>query len=195
MALPLSPAAATLAVLWGGLALGAALGALAQATRFCTMGALSDWFGFGSPARLMMWVLAMAVAAALTMGLVGGAGLDATRSVAWSSRFLWLSYLVGFLPEHPETLEAARMGSAIAALVRGEFRVESFRDAADLGSHLLGGVLMGFGGIAAVGCSIGQGISGLSMLSAGACLAVAGIVAGAWDTLRWQMWRLERAAD
>ena len=36
---------------------------------------------------------------------------------------------------------------------------------------------MGFGGVTAMGCSIGQGLTGLSMLSAGAVLAVAGIVA------------------
>ena len=86
------------------------------------------------------------------------------------------------------------LGSAVSAAVRREFRVESFRDAADLGNHLLGGLLMGFGGVTAMGCSIGQGISGLSLLSAGSCLAVAGIVTGAWLSLRLQTWRLMREA-
>ena len=61
-------------------------------------------------------------------------------------------------------------------------------------NHLGGAVLMGFGGVTAMGCSIGQGISGLSMLSAGACIAVAGIVAGAWLALRWQSWKIERGS-
>jgi hypothetical protein len=46
-----------------------------------------------------------------------------------------------------------------------------------------------------MGCSIGQGISGLSLLSAGSCLAVAGIVTGAWLSLRLQAWRLSREVD
>lgn len=371
MSVSLSPFAATQAVIWGGLAIGLALGALTQATRYCTMGALADWFSFGGPARLMMWVLAVMVAATGTLILIG-AGFDPTRALPWSDRFLWLSYLVGgllfglgmvlasgcpqrnlvragagslkalvtllvaalaaqmtlrgvfapprvrwldaagvqlgfpqdlgsllaavagasptalrwgvlaigltaaalalwrtraslepahwiggigigllvpaawvltgqvgFVAEHPETLEAAwlgtashrpealsfsapiahgldlltlwsdrhttatfgvtvalgvLLGSAASALIRKEFRIESFRSAEDLGNHLLGGALMGFGGVTAMGCSIGQGISGLSLLSAGAFLAVAGIVAGAWSALRLQAWRIEHSA-
>ena len=372
MALPLSPSAAAQAVIWGGLVIGLALGAAAQASRFCTMGALADWFSFGGTARLMMWLLAAAVAATGTMILVHTGSIDATRALPWSERFVWLSYLVGglvfghgmvlasgcpqrnlvragagslkalvtlvvaalvaqmtlrgvfapprvhgldatgidlgipqdvgsllgalsgasptllrwavlalalaavatalwrhragveqahwiggvaigllvpaawaltgrigFITEHPETLEAAWLGtasrrpeglsfaaplahgldlltlwsdrnttatfgvtvalgvlvgSAIAALLRREFRVESFRDAEDLGTHLVGGALMGFGGVTAMGCSIGQGLSGLALLSAGSCLAVAGMVAGTWSALRLQTWRIERGA-
>ena len=86
------------------------------------------------------------------------------------------------------------LGSLAAALLRKEFQVESFQNAEDMVNHLLGAVLMGFGGITAMGCSIGQGISGLSLLSAGSCLAVAGIVGGAWLGLRLQAWRIERSA-
>ncbi len=371
MNLPLSPETATQTVIWGGLVIGLALGAVVQGTRFCTMGALADWFTFGSTGRLMMWVLAVAVAATGSLGLIHLGWLDASRALPWSERFLWLSYLVGgtlfgigmvfasgcpqrsltkagagnlkawvvllvtgvtaqmslrgvlagprvngldaagvslahpqdlgsmlapllgapaatlrwavlalllvvaalllwraragmdhkhwlggalvgllvpaawaltghlgYLPEHPDTLEAAwlgtashrpealtftaplaygldlltlwsdrnttasfgvvvalgvLLGSAASACWRREFRLESFGSAEDLGNHLLGGVLMGFGGVTAVGCSIGQGISGLSLLSAGACLAVAGIVAGTWLAFRWQAWRVERS--
>ncbi len=360
----MTPAAATQTVLVGGLAIGLALGALAQATRFCTMGAIADWLGFGGRARLAMWALAVAVGALGSMALVQAGWLDAARTVPWSERLLWLSYLVGgllfgfgmvlasgcpqrnlvrlgagslkalvtllvaalaaemtlrgafapprangldaaglvlghpqdlghvlaawtglpaaalrgamlallvaavaglawrvrsemdgwhwaggigfgllltaawaltghagFIAEHPETLEAAWMGtatrrpeglsfaaplaqglqlltlwsdrntvatygvmvalgvplgSAASALARREFRVEGFADARDLGRHLAGALLMGFGGVTAMGCSIGQGVTGLAMLSAGSVLAVAGIVAGAVLALRWQ---------
>jgi hypothetical protein len=63
----------------------------------------------------------------------------------------------------------------------------------DLGNHLASGLLMGFGGVTALGCSIGQGVTGLSLLSAGSCLAMAGIVAGTWAALQWQSWRLGKA--
>lgn len=370
MQFPLISQDATQVVLWGGLALGVALGAMAQVSRFCTMGALADWFAYRGTRRLMMWVLAVVVAAVGSLALMQAGLLDATQTLAWSPRLLWLSYLVGgtlfgfgmvlasgcpqrnlvrlgsgslkalvvllvaalttqmtlrgvlsevrvnwlepvsllltfpqdlgswlshlsgigaaalrwgvlaavvalaapwawkhrhsmdpsqwlagagigvlvviawwltghagYLPEHPETLEAVWvgtyshrpeaftfvaplahsldlltlwtdrntvlsygvmvtlgtvLGSAVLALVRHEFRVESFQNARDLAHHLVGGALMGFGGVTAMGCSIGQGLSGLSLLSAGACLAVAGIVFGTWLALHFQTWQMTR---
>ena len=85
------------------------------------------------------------------------------------------------------------LGSVVSALLRKEFHVESFRSTEDMTNHLLGGLLMGFGGVTAMRCSIGQGISSLSLQSAGACLAVAGLVGGAWLTLRLQAWRHNQA--
>jgi hypothetical protein len=46
---------------------------------------------------------------------------------------------------------------------------------------------MGTGGVMAMGCTFGQGLSGLSTLSLGSMLSVLGIFAGAWVTLQWQM--------
>jgi hypothetical protein len=53
---------------------------------------------------------------------------------------------------------------------------------------------MGVGGITALGCTIGQGLSGLSTLSLGSFVALAGILGGGVLALRWQMWKLDRAA-
>jgi len=44
-----------------------------------------------------------------------------------------------------------------------------------------------------VGCTIGQGLSGLSTLSLGSFVALASIIAGAVLALRWQIWRVERS--
>ncbi len=370
MTLPLEPNAAAMAVVWGGLLLGLLLGALAQSTRFCTMGAIADWFSFGGTARMLMWVLAIAVAATGSLVLIEMSWLDATKTNAWSTRLLWVSntvgglifgfgmvlaagcpqrnlvkagagnlkawvtllvaavsaqmtlrgvlselrvgffdtfnvslntpqdvasilvhggawdvgqlrwlvlgaYLViagallwrnrrsmevahwvggagvgllvvaawcltayvGFIAEHPETLEPSwsgtyshrpealsfaaplahsldlltlwsdrnnvatygvtvclgtLLGSAAAALMRHQFHIESFSNSTDMVHHIAGGVLIGFGGVTAMGCSIGQGISGLALQSAGAILAVAGITAGAWLGLRYQAWQLDR---
>ena len=95
MQFPLIPQDATQVVLWGGLALGCALGAIAQVSRFCTMGALADWFAYRGTRRLMTWVLAVLVAAVGALVLVAFGLLDATQTLAWSPRLLWLSYLVG----------------------------------------------------------------------------------------------------
>jgi uncharacterized membrane protein YedE/YeeE len=85
------------------------------------------------------------------------------------------------------------LGSAAVALATRSFRWESFRDAGDMGNHLVGAVLMGVGGVTALGCTVGQGISGVSTLSLTSFVALAAIVAGALAALRWQAWRVERA--
>ena len=83
-------------------------------------------------------------------------------------------------------------GSAAYALPAGKFRWEGFANFSDLRSQLLGAVLMGFGGVTAVGCTVGQGLSGLSTMAMGSVLAVTGIVAGSVATLKYMLWQSER---
>jgi uncharacterized membrane protein YedE/YeeE len=87
------------------------------------------------------------------------------------------------------------VGSMAHALATREFRWEGFRDREDLANHLVGGALMGVGGVTAMGCTIGQGITGLSTLAVGSFIALGGIVGGAVLGLRWQIWRIERQAQ
>jgi uncharacterized membrane protein YedE/YeeE len=81
-------------------------------------------------------------------------------------------------------------GSAAYALATRSFRWEGFRDAEDTASHIVGGLLMGFGGITALGCTIGQAITGISTLALGSILTFASIVAGSAATMKVQYWRL-----
>jgi len=85
-------------------------------------------------------------------------------------------------------------GSALSALQTQTFRWEGFANPRDLGQHLVGSVLMGVGGVTAMGCTFGQGLSGISTLSLNAVLALAAIVIGAVLALRRQAARLERTA-
>ena len=85
------------------------------------------------------------------------------------------------------------VGSGAYALATRSFRWEGFRDAGDTANHLLGALLMGVGGVTALGCTIGQGLSGLSTLSLTSFVAVGAIIAGAVAALRYQVWRIERA--
>ncbi len=71
------------------------------------------------------------------------------------------------------------IGAFVAARTDGTFRWEVSLNAADMKRRLLGAALMGFGGITALGCSVGQGVTGLSTLSVGSALATVSIVAGA----------------
>lgn len=86
-------------------------------------------------------------------------------------------------------------GSLTYALASGTFRWEGFVSAEDTAMHVAGGILMGAGGVLATGCTIGQGITGLSTLAVGSILATAAIVAGCWATLKVQYWRLDRATS
>jgi len=80
-------------------------------------------------------------------------------------------------------------GSAAYALATRTFRWEGFRDAEDTANHVVGGILMGFGGITALGCTIGQAITGISTLALGSFLTFAAIVAGSALTMKYQYWR------
>jgi hypothetical protein len=76
-------------------------------------------------------------------------------------------------------------GAFLAAKASGEFRVEGFTDVADMKRHLVGAALMGAGGVTALGCTIGQGLTGISTLAAGSLLAVLSICAGGYAGFKY----------
>ena len=82
------------------------------------------------------------------------------------------------------------MGSAISSILSKNFRWESFRGVEDTANHLVGAALMGFGGVTAVGCTIGQGLSGLSTLALNSFIAFPGFILGAYIGLQYLQWRL-----
>ena len=215
------------------------------AVEFSGNAALPNWLGnlMGMGSVSAGLILALALGLALIVwallgrdfvrfdNLLAGFGLGALIAAMW-----WISGHLGYVVEHPETLQEAFLatnsgraealsfvspvaytvdwfmffsdkskvltigivsvfgviaGSAIYALATRSFRWEGFRDAEDTANHLVGAVLMGVGGVAAMGCTVGQGLSGLSTLSATSFIAVAAIVAGAVLALKYQVWRIE----
>lgn len=84
------------------------------------------------------------------------------------------------------------LGSTAYALLSGNFRWETFTDAADMRRHIAGGTLMGFGGVTGLGCTIGQGITGLSTLALGSFVTFFAIVFGAVLALKFLAWQLDR---
>jgi uncharacterized membrane protein YedE/YeeE len=83
------------------------------------------------------------------------------------------------------------VGSAAQALAARRFRWEGFSNTEDTANHLIGAILMGFGGVTALGCTIGQGITGLSTLALGSFLAFGAIFVGAIGGVKYQAWRVE----
>jgi uncharacterized protein len=164
--------------------------------------------------------------------VLAGLGIGGAVVAMW-----WVTGHLGFVPEHPETLDAVFLrtnsgvmesltftapmaytldwfiyfsdtsktltvgvvsvvgvvvGSFLYAIATRSFRWEGFRDTQDTALHLAGAVLMGIGGVTAMGCTVGQGLSGLSTLGLTSVVAVTGIVLGALGGFRFQMWLIMR---
>ncbi|MEO1774862.1 MAG: YeeE/YedE family protein [Pseudomonadota bacterium] len=71
------------------------------------------------------------------------------------------------------------LGASIGANLREEIRWEACDDARELRRQIAGAVMMGVGGVLAVGCTVGQGLSALSVLSVSAPITIAAMAAGA----------------
>jgi uncharacterized membrane protein YedE/YeeE len=78
-------------------------------------------------------------------------------------------------------------GSFISAWIQGTLKFEGFTNAVDMRRHLVGASLMGLGAVLAMGCSIGQGLSGLSTLSLASLIASMAIFAGAYAALQFDL--------
>ena len=81
-------------------------------------------------------------------------------------------------------------GSLLWSLLSRSFRFEWFSSFRDFVNHLVGAVLMGFGGTLALGCTIGQGITGLSTLAVGSFITFVAIVFGSALTMKMQYYRM-----
>jgi uncharacterized protein len=82
------------------------------------------------------------------------------------------------------TVFGAIAGGLFGALISGKFRLVGFADSTDTLRNIAGGALMGVGGITALGCTIGQSVTGVSTLAIGSLLAAVAIVFGGFVGLR-----------
>ena len=84
------------------------------------------------------------------------------------------------------------LGSFVYAVATGKFRVETFASRSDMLAHLGGGALMGVGGVMALGCTVGQGITGMSTLALGSLLTLVAIIFGSAVTMKVQYHLLDQ---
>lgn len=81
-------------------------------------------------------------------------------------------------------------GSFLWAVLSKGFRIEWFSSLRDFFNHFVGAILMGFGGVLAMGCTIGQGITGVSTLALGSIITLVAIVFGSSLTMKVQYYRM-----
>jgi hypothetical protein len=122
-----------------------------------------------------------------SMSFVGPLAYGLELLLLWTDKSLHVTFGIA-------SVLGVVLGSAAYALATRHFRWEGFASLADLRNQLAGALLMGFGGVTALGCTVGQGLTGLSTLALGSFLAVAAIIAGSVATLRFTLWREERSA-
>lgn len=149
--------------------------------------AVRDGCLVGRP-RLLMAAVGLGLAVTLGWLVTGGMVDIYSRFRSESLSFVGplgrtLMLLVG------ETITSARfgtgsvvgvvLGSWLVALFNRDIRWEAFDDAYEMRRHLMGALLMGFGGVLTRGCTIGQGLSAGSVLALSSPIAVVGIIVGA----------------
>ena len=80
-------------------------------------------------------------------------------------------------------------GSFIYSITSSSFRVEWFASTDDFVRHLIGAVLIGIGGVLSLGCTIGQGVTGISTLALGSFITLASIILGAALTMKIEYYK------
>jgi hypothetical protein len=135
-----------------------------------------------NPDTLEMTFFATNSRAAESVSFVGPIAYTLELLMLWTDKSLGVSFGIA-------TTLGLVAGAFAWAVYAKKFRLEGFASAADTWHHLVGAVLMGFGGVTALGCTFGQGITGVSTLSIGSLLVIGSILAGAVATMKYQYWR------
>jgi uncharacterized protein len=147
---------------------------------------VSGHLGFGeNPETMEMVYFATNTRTIESLSFVAPLAYSLELLMLWTDKSLHVSFGIA-------TALGVVLGSLAWALASRSFRWEGFASLADLRDQLVGAVLMGFGGVTAMGCTVGQGLSGVSTLALGSFIALAGIIGGAAATLKYITWRAER---
>lgn len=80
------------------------------------------------------------------------------------------------------------VGALAVALLRRDFKLEGFERPADMLRYAAGAALMGVGGVLALGCTVGNGLTGIASLAPTSFIALPAMVLAAAATLKWR-WR------
>ncbi|WP_374644271.1 YeeE/YedE family protein [Tabrizicola sp.] len=174
--LGLPPVVVILAIAGGLLAWGLAHPGLRQSPRQIAWGVAAGlavaWCFLGTS-----WL------AAESLGEITVEGPSYTAPVGRTLIFLMTS-TAGGITFSVGSVVGVMVGSLIGSILRGLFRWEACEDPRELGRQVGGAALMGVGGVVAMGCSVGQGVTGFATLAWSGPVTLAAIIAGAMLGLR-----------
>lgn len=139
--------------------------------------------GFGENVDLEMVFFGTNSKQAESLTFVAPIGYSLELLMLWSDKSLMVTFGIA-------STIGMILGSFAYSLVFKRFRWEGFADVEDTRNHIIGAVLMGAGGVTAMGCTIGQGVTGLSTLALGSFIALASMIVGCYATLKYQYWKL-----
>ena len=101
---------------------------------------------------------------------ITGYWANALRAITYLTPLIWGTFMVvGII-----------IGAFIASKIAGEWKMRLPKDGWTIVKQLLGGLMMGVGGAFAMGCNIGNLLSGVPQLSIGSMVASGGIILGCW---------------
>ena len=106
------------------------------------------------------------------------------------TQYIYQGFAPAFLTFGIVVLVGVAVGSFIYALITRKLRIEWFASWNDFFNHVTGAILMGIGGILGMGCTIGQGITGVATLALGSFLTLIAIIAGSAGTMKYQFYRM-----
>ena len=86
-------------------------------------------------------------------------------------------------------------GSFLWSLITRSFKIEWFASFKDFVNHFIGAILMGFGGVLSLGCTIGQAVTGISTLAVGSIITFVAIVLGSAITMKIQYYKMVYEGD
>ncbi len=109
-----------------------------------------------------------------------------------AAQYLKEGFAAIFLTIGIATIGGVVLGSLVYTMVFRKLRLEWFVSWSDFSRHVAGGLLMGIGGVLAMGCTIGQGISGMATLALGSIVSIVSIIAGSAATMKYQYYRMMR---
>ena len=110
-------------------------------------------------------------------------------------QYLFQGFSSVYLTYGVVTVTGVVIGSFLYTLLFRKVRLEWFVSWQDFFSHAAGALLMGIGGVLAMGCTIGQGITGVSTLALGSILTIISIIAGCAATMKYLYYRMMRELD
>jgi uncharacterized membrane protein YedE/YeeE len=141
---------------------------------------LSGHIGYGeNPDTLEMTYFGTNTRTIESFSFVAPTAYSLELMMLWTDKSLRVTFGIA-------TALGVTLGALVYALYTKTFRLEGFASITDLRNQIIGATLMGFGGVTAMGCTVGQGLSGISTLALGSVLTLTGIIGGSVAMLKWQ---------